>query len=193
LVRPLVTEDQALFVEQQIERRLDLADLEVAGELGSELPLPAPVEAAVKPRAGGAIAAIPIAAVIGVTMFTLFFTFATEVEGTLQLSGPRTGDHVFTPTSCRSGQLSGFFGVELRAKDTPDVTIRLVRDPVQGDMIAIERGGQAPFVVKPSGCEAMKLDVVRTSTTINDVRNLEGSAIVLCPELRGDLKFAGCH
>lgn len=193
LVRPLVTQEQALFVEQQIERRLALADFEVAGELGSELPLPDPVEAAVKPGAGGTIAAIPIAAVIGVLVFSFFFVFNTEVEGTLQLTGPRTGDQAFTPTACRSGQLSGFLGVELRADGTPDVAIRLVRDPVQGDIVAIERGGQAPFVVKPSDCESMKLDIVRTSTSINDVRNIEGSASLVCPELRGDLKFAGCH
>jgi hypothetical protein len=193
LVRPLVTQEQALFVEQQIERRLALTDVEVAGELGSELPLPDAIEAAVKPTAGGAIAALPIAAAAGMLLFAFFFAFATEIEGTLQLSGPRTGDQVFTPTSCSSGQLSGFFGVELRAEDAPDVAIRLVRDPVQGDVIAIERAGQATFVVMPAECESMRLDIVRTNNSINDVWNVEGSASLDCPGLRGELKFAGCH
>jgi hypothetical protein len=193
LVRPVVSEEQALFVEQQIERRLGLTDVEVAGELGSVLALPDPIEAAVKPATGGALVLLPVLAIPAILMFVFFGVLGTELEGTLQLSGARLGDASFAPSSCRSGQLSGFSGVELGAEGNPGLTVRLIKDPVQGDLVAIQRSGQAPVVVKASDCESMRLEVVRTSTNINDVWNVEGSASFACAELRGELKFAGCH
>jgi hypothetical protein len=72
LVRPVVSEEQALFVEQQIEQRLGLTDVEVAGELGSALPLPAPVEAAVKPGTGGALVLLPVLAIPAILMLVFF-------------------------------------------------------------------------------------------------------------------------
>jgi hypothetical protein len=193
LVRPLVSEEQALFVEQQIERHLGLNDMEVAGELGSALPLPAPIEAAVKPMAGGALAILPMVVVPVVLMFVFSNVFKTELEGTLRFSGARLGDVSLTPTSCRSGQLSGFFGVELSAEGSPSLKVRLIKDPVQGDLVAIERSGQAPMVVRSTDCESMRLEVVRTSTNINEVWNVEGRASIVCTELRGELRFNGCH
>jgi hypothetical protein len=104
-----------------------------------------------------------------------------------------SGEAKFTPSSCDSGQLSGFFGVQLGADESPGLTVRLIKDPVQGDLVAIQRSGQAPLLVKPSDCESMRIEINRTSTSINDVWNVEGSAAFACAELRGELKFAGCH
>jgi hypothetical protein len=193
LVRPVVSEEQALFVEQQIERRLGLTDVQVAGELDSALPIPNPIEAAMRPATGGALALLPVVAIGAIVLFVFFGVFGTELEGSLRLSGARTGEASFTPTSCRSGQLAGFFGVELDAEGSPGLTVRLVKDPVQGDLVAIQRSGQSPVVLRPADCESMRLEVVRTSTNINDVWNVEGSASLACTELRGDLVFSGCH
>lgn len=193
LVRPVVSEEQALFVEQQIERRLGLVDVEVAGELGSSLPLPDPVEAAVKPGAGGAIAVVPALAMIVVVAAVVFGALGTELEGTLRFSGTRTGDVTFTPTSCDSGQLAGFAGVELGADGNPGLVVRLVEDPVQGDLVAVQRAGQTPVVLKMSDCDSMRIEVSRTSTRINGVWSLQGSASFACKELVGELRFSGCH
>ena len=193
LVRPVASEEQALFVEQQIERRLGLTDVHIAGELGSSLPMPDPIAAAVKPGMGGALALLPIVTIGAVLAFVFLGVLGTELEGSLKLSGERTGEVSFTPTSCRSGQLSGFFGVELDAESSPGLTVRLVKDPVQGDLVAIQRAGQAPVVIKPADCDSIRIDVTRTSTNINDVWNVEGSASLACKELRGELVFSGCH
>jgi hypothetical protein len=193
LVRPVVSEEQALFVEQQIERRLGLVDVEVAGELGSALPLPAPVEAAVKPGAGGALAIIPALGTVVIVVVLVFGALATELEGTLRFSGARVGDVTFTPTSCDSGQLAGFSGVELGADGSPGLVVRLVEDPVQGDLVAIQRDGQTPVVLKTADCKEMRIDVTRTNTKVNGVWSLEGSASFTCAELFGQLRFSGCH
>ena len=132
-------------------------------------------------------------AVVGAAVFALVFVFSSEVEGTLRLSDGSAPAVEFTPTRCRSGQLSGFFGVELYAEDVPDVIVRLMRDPLQGDLVSVERGGRAPLVLKASDCESLTLELVRTSTTINDVRNVEGAATLACSAARGELKFSGCH
>jgi hypothetical protein len=202
LVRPLVTADQALFVEQQLERVLGLADYPVVGEIDHPTPIPV---AGAPLAAGGAYAAVlgPVIA-IGAVGLALFMT-RTEVSGSLS-AGEDLGGWEFTPDDCGSGQLQGFFGVELTAKDAPGVRIRFAHDAVRGNLAIVEHVGPRPGKVVPNGlatsqrttiasdgCRKFELTVARTNTSINDVRVVEGTANLDCDALSGSVTFAGCH
>lgn len=189
LVRPLVSAEQALFVEQQLEHRLGIVDFEVTGALDSEKRFPTDVPA----RGGvGALALLPIV-FVGVALFAFYKISSNEVGGSFTASGPRLGTFTFAPDDCTSGQKRGFFGVELSSSDSPDTLVRAVRDPVRGTLIAIERAGSKPIVLTPEECRSLHVRVDQTSTNINDVWVVEGSATVDCTELRGELTFEGCH
>jgi len=189
LVRPLVSEEQALFVEQQLERRLGIVDVAVTGALESEKRFPTDVPAR---RGVGALALLPIV-FVGVALFAFYKITSSEVGGSFTASGPRLGTFSFAPDDCSSGQKRGFFGVELTSSDSPDTLVRAVRDPVRGTLIAVERAGSKPIVLTPEECRSLHVRVDQTSTNINDVWVVEGSATVDCAELRGEITFEGCH
>jgi hypothetical protein len=192
LVRPLVSDEQALFVEQQLEHRLGIVDFEVAGELASGRRLPAEVPAAVSRGSAGALAALPFV-IIGTTLVAFFVMTSSDVDGTFEASGPRLGSFTFAPDHCTSGQTRGFFGVELTSRESENTVVRAVRDPVRGALIAIERPDAKPIVLSPEECRSLEVRIDKTSTSINDVWAVEGRAAVDCAELRGEVTFEGCH
>jgi hypothetical protein len=119
---------------------------------------------------------------------------STEVSGTLTSRGS-LGAWTYTPDDCSSGERSGFSGVELTSEAEPGRVLRLVRDPVRGNLLIVEtRGASLPdAVVDPKGCTRFDLDVDRTSTSINDIVVVEGHATFDCAEVTGKVTFAGCH
>lgn len=189
LVRPVINEEQALYIEQAIEQHLGIVDVPVDAELdAANLPPgePAPVSAG----AGGAIASVPLL-MMALAVVIMSFVTASELEGSFTLRGA-LGDGTFTPTSCRSGQLQGFNGVELTAKGSP-LVVRVMRDPTRGTLIALEQGGQQPAVIAPQTCKTLQVSVQRTSTNVNDVWGVRGSAVADCPDLQGTVTFDGCY
>lgn len=192
LVVPLVTAEQALFVEQQLERALGLVDFEVSGELGADDVPQAPGSS---PRAGrgGALLAIliPLFAIGVVAMFVA--VSSSTLEGSLTAGGA-LGSWVITPDGCTSGQRAGFFGVELTSSADPAHRIRLSRDPVRGNLAIIEDPSQPrPAVIDIDACRRFDLTVTQTDTSINEVWVIEGSARLDCELLSGTVTFAGCH
>ncbi len=188
LVRPVVSEEQAIFVEQRLEQRLGLVDFEVPGELGVLTSVPAPVSTG----AGGALVALPLLIVpAGFLIFAA--ASASSVEGTLEGSGERIGAMTFAADDCSSGETRGFFGVELRSSTSPGTVIRPMRDPVRGVLIAVDRGGDSPVVLTPQDCTTLNVHVERTNTNINDVWGVRGHAHAECDELRGRVTFDGCY
>jgi hypothetical protein len=191
LVRPLVTADQAVFVEQQLERVMELVDYEVVGEVAFPAGVPVPGG---KAASGGSAAAVlaPIIAV-GAVAF-VFFTMRTEVSGTLSASGP-LGTWEFAADDCRSGQLDGFFGVSLTAKNGGGRRILLASDAVRGNLAIVMQASATPArtVIEGATCRRFDLTVTRTSTTINDVRVLDGNVTLVCDGLSGTVTFEGCH
>lgn len=192
LVAPLVTAEQALFVEQQLERVLGLVDFDVPGELGASYPA-AVAGPGAKTAVGGValIGLIPL--LIGGVVGLFLFVSASTLEGTLTASG-ELGSWVFTPDDCSSGQRAGFSGVELSSSAHPSHRIRLMRDPVRGNLVIIDDSSQSrPIVIDTDACRRFDLSIRQTNTSINDVWVMEGSAGLDCDQLSGHVTFDGCH
>lgn len=109
-----------------------------------------------------------------------------EADSGLRLSS-QTRDH------CASGQLAGLFGVALTSEASPGLVVRAMRDPTRGTLIAVERGGHKPVVITPESCTSSQVNVSRTSTVVNDVWAVKGSASADCPGLNAAVTFDGCH
>lgn len=189
LVAPLITAEQALFVEQQLERILGLADFRVEGELndpGVDLAGKAPAGAA-----SGAAVAFLVPAFIAAILALFFFMARTEVSGRLQAKGA-LGSWAFTPDDCSSGQREGFGGVVLSSKHDSR-QVRVVRDPVRGNLVVVATPGQPNQVLAGEGCSRFQATANRTNTSINDIWVVEGSLSIDCAELSGSVKYDGCH
>jgi hypothetical protein len=96
------------------------------------------------------------------------------------------------PTSCRSGAVFGFRGVELTGKS--GVRLRL----------AATETGEANLVVIPAGAavghelgHCGSFELADQNSTINDVKNVKGKATLDCTTegttVKGRVSFANCH
>jgi hypothetical protein len=192
LVFPLVAAEQALFIEQQVERALGLADVAVAGELGNE------VEAAViagksPPGAKSGITLSLGIPILIVSMLALFFVMTNvEVSGRLQANGA-LGSWAFEPDDCNSGQREGFGGVILISSKQSERVVRVVKDPVRGSLVVVAGPGDTNHVLASDACSRFDVNVVRTSTNINDIWAMDGTMTIECAVLSGSVKFEGCH
>ncbi|MBM4363180.1 MAG: hypothetical protein FJ104_10905 [Deltaproteobacteria bacterium] len=191
LVAPLITADQALFVEQTLEQALGLADFAVEGELGQA---PPPDVDGKQPTGAGAAAALALLIPLGIAGAVAFMVsaFTPEVSGRLQATGA-LGAWVFEPNDCDSGQLEGFGGVTLKSSRAKGRVVRLVKDPVRGSLVVIASPGAPNHVISAETCPGLELDVQRGSTNINDVWTQDGNVSLRCPELSGSVTFEGCH
>jgi hypothetical protein len=112
---------------------------------------------------------------------------SNKIDAKLDLDG-----QPFQAASCRSGQASGFAGVDLVASDGRK--LRLVADP---------SGKAAVFVFAAGGAVGADLGLCglfsleRQSSTINQITNVKGSATLDCAtdghKLTGSVKFENCH
>jgi hypothetical protein len=185
LVRPLITLEQAEYVRDALRRAWALPQGEVLPEVEDA------AQAAVRSGGGGGLAALPVV-LIALSLAAFFFMTSSDVEGSVTMGeGPERV--IFTPTDCRSGVPRGFFGVELMSDEVPGTIVRVVRDPVRGSMLAVERGGGTPRVFGSDACTNLNLNVEQTSTNVNDVWVLRGSARATCEGLEMDVRFDGCH
>lgn len=192
LVAPLISAEQALFIEQQLEHALGIVDFEVPGELVSALP--AKVAAASRPTTGGqaalgAVFMMPLVLGGGIAAL-VFYLIRTEVAGQLSARFDASSFE-FVPEDCRSGEPYGFVGVDLT--NTRGQVVRLMNDPVRGTIVLLQAPSNQARPVSLSGCEQVDVHIVRTNTTINDVRVFDGRARLTCPDLTANLTFEGCH
>jgi hypothetical protein len=100
---------------------------------------------------------------------------------------------VFEPDDCSSGQREGFGGVVLTASAQPGRLVRVVRDPVRGNLVVVVSQGQPNHVLSDRECTRFEVNAERTSTNINDVWVVDGSLTIECSELTGSATFEGCH
>jgi hypothetical protein len=190
LVAPLVTAEQAMFVEQTLERVLGLVDFAVEGELGSEA-ISVDGKQPVAARAGAGLALlIPVfvASMVGLFMFVA----SSEVSGKLQASDA-LGTWTFEPDDCNSGQLEGFGGVILKSSKDSGRVVRVIKDPVRGSLVVVAAAGKPNHVISPETCPRLVVNVRRGNTNINDVWTQDGNVSLECKELSGSISFAGCH
>lgn len=192
LVWPFTSAEQAIFVEQQIERVLGLVDFAVPGELGADYPAAVAGSGAKAASGGAALAVMGPLMVVGGIAFFLSVSSST-LEGSVTAGGA-LGTWSFTPDDCSSGQRQGFFGVQLSASTDPARRIRVVRDAVRGDAVVVEEPSQRRrTVIDSSQCRRFDVQVGQTNTSINDVWVMEGRAILECDLLSGSVSFSGCH
>ena len=108
-----------------------------------------------------------------------------ELSSTLQIDG-----EAFTPTSCRSGQLNNFMGVDLI--DDSGKTLRLVQSPANKPAAILMEGGATTELG-----ECGQFTVQRQNSSVNDVHNVEGSGTLECKaeghEITGNFTFKNCH
>jgi len=190
LVAPLITAEQALFVEQTLERALGLADFAVEGELGA-----AAVNFDGKQPAGarsGAVLAVVLPLFIAAVVGLFLLMSSTEVSGRLQAAGA-LGTWTIAPDDCDSGQLEGFAGVVLKSSKDRGHVVRVVRDPVRGNLVVVVSPGKPNHVISSETCPGLVVNVRRGNTNINDVWTQDGNVKLECPELRGAVTFEGCH
>ena len=108
-----------------------------------------------------------------------------ELSGDLKIDGK-----AFTPSSCRSGQVNGFAGVDLT--DEGGRTLRIVQTPTtQPQAILLE----SQQVVDLGQCGSMALE--RQNSVVNDITNVMGSATLKCDAagrtVEGTITFKNCH
>lgn len=181
VVRPLATLAQAAFVRDVLASALGVeargTELEHAADDGL--------------GASAVLAAlVPLAVVGGVLLFGAAIT--SSAEGSLQITTDEVST-TFVPDGCRAGSVRGFNGAELTSSEAPGVVVRVIRDPLRGSLIAVERAGGAPDVFDGERCTRLDIHVQQSDTNINDVWAMEGSADVACEGLQGRVSFSTCH
>lgn len=190
LVAPLVSAEQALFIEQQLEQALGIVDFEVPAELSSSLPARVAQASGSQPSkaTAGLAALLPLGLTGGIAAL-IFYSLGTEVTGSLELEGQRP--LAFVPSDCRSGQAYGFFGVDV--VDESGQAVRVISDPVHGPIVMVQRQAGQSERLALTGCRTLDVKIQRTNTTVNDIRVLDGSAHLDCPNVKANLTFTGCH
>ncbi len=109
-----------------------------------------------------------------------------KLEGTLTVNGA-----LFNVSSCRSGQANGFHGVDL--SNESGATIRLVQTPGNVPQVLYFQSEGAP-VTMVGMCG--NLTIRTQNSTINNIRNVEGSAALQCTgpmNILGSMSFQNCH
>ncbi len=153
LLRPLVSPEQALFVEQQLEAALGLTDAPMEGELERGTPAVA--------SKGGALA-LAIVPLVVLPVGLVFWMGTSHVEGAFEGSGEQ-GAWSMAPTRCASGEPYGYFGVDVAPGSDTTTFARLLQDPLQGQVVAIHRPGVAEQRLTAADCDVFDVEVVRTN------------------------------
>jgi hypothetical protein len=139
-----------------------------------------------------------------ILMFAIGGFGGGEVTGALHGSGPLVGDFTLTADACGSGEPDGFLGVYLGASDRSDARLKAFQDPIYGSMVLLQVPGSCEgprckqVILSGESCARFAVRIEKTSTTINDVRVLDGELDLECTLASGDvvsgeLRFEGCH
>ena len=120
-------------------------------------------------------------------LLLLLSACSNELKGNVAVD-----DKAFELSSCRSGAIYGFVGVELVSKE--GAKLRFAQSPTgeaqafyipSGDATGVELGNCGSFQVS------------QQNSTINDVKNVEGKGQVDCTAaghtVKGDFSFSNCH
>jgi len=130
---------------------------------------------------------VPRVLVLMATSVMALGSCSNELKGELSVDG-----ETFALDSCRSGQVYGFAGVEVVSKE--GAKLRLAQAPT-GEAVAFYIPKGQDTGVEIGICGAFKLST--QSSTINDVKNVEGKATLDCSAnghvLKGSFSFSNCH
>lgn len=180
LVSPLMTAEQASFVAAQLRH-----------QLGQGQPKDEPRDLDEGGRIAHGLLAVLIPVIIGGSLLLFSRIASSKVDGQLDSSGG-LGKFSFVPDACTSGQHAGFGGVTLISQQSATV-IRVVNDPVKGQLLVVVRPGEKNHVIDGHECSTFHLKAERTSTSVNEIWLVDGSLEVSCPDLTGRATFEGCR
>ena len=115
------------------------------------------------------------------------FACSNELKGDLSVDGKS-----FALDSCRSGQIYGFVGVEVVSKE--GAKIKIMQTPT-GEAVAYYQAAGAATGVELGKCGTFSVST--QNSTINDVNNVEGQALMECTAgghtIKGNFTFSNCH
>ncbi len=181
LVAPLATVHQARFVEYQL---CHLWGLAASASDAEDQKLE-------KSGAAAGLLALAIPAAIGGTLLFVSELTTAEVSGRLS-GGSGKAALEFVPDACTSGQRDGFSGVTLTQAASTSV-VRVVNDPVKGQLLVVARPGRDNQVLDGQGCQRFELGTKRTDTNVNEIWLVDGRVDIQCAELSGSVSFSSCQ
>jgi hypothetical protein len=125
------------------------------------------------------------ALLLSTTLLVCLSACRAELSSTLQVDG-----NAFMPTSCRSGEINNFMGVDLI--NDAGLTLRLVQSPANRPSLILIDGAN----VTELG-ECGQLTIQQQNSMVNNVTNVEGSGSLDCKtearSVSGTFSFANCH
>lgn len=131
----------------------------------------------------------------------------SSVVGELTFRNPeRETLVVWTPDSCRSGEVEQFYGFDLANSEEPleselsALRVRAVLDPLDGPGLRITGLDGHPregVVLRKSDCRTLDLRLSHTGWRVNDFLDVSGTLDVSCVasgvSLEGSVEVSHCH
>jgi hypothetical protein len=113
---------------------------------------------------------------------------SNKLSGSMEVNGEKVGFN-----SCRNGLVYGFRGVELSASNGMRLRLGLLPTGEAG-VIVMPKGES---VGKELGVECGSLTISDQNSTVNDVKNVQGKAVLDCEgqgyKVKGEASFENCH
>lgn len=128
------------------------------------------------------------------------FGISNEITGTVSSKGGELGDFTLSPSSCQSGEHYGFHGADFFKEGDKRSQLRFILDAVKGPVLNVTLPGTTKALVfTTSDCPSLAGDVQRQNSTVNNIRNVQGSVKFECQHtggkglVKGELTFKNCH
>src|SRR5262249_1572902 len=121
-----------------------------------------------------------------------------DVSGEVRVTDSPLGSWDQTLDACYSGQLQGFFGVDIGRSSDERIFVRLAEDPIDGLAVLLRApSGDEALVVTATTCKGLEASIEPTNTFYNDVRLLDGRLRADCElsdhtEVHVSVDFEGC-
>jgi hypothetical protein len=113
---------------------------------------------------------------------------SNKLGGSVEVNGEK-----LTFSSCRSGAVYGFRGVELSAQN--GMRLRLGVLPTGAAGVIVMPKDEAVGTELRVGCGS--LSISDQNSTVNDVKNVQGKAVLDCEaegwKIKGEVSFENCH
>lgn len=128
------------------------------------------------------------------------FGISNEITGSVTSKGGELGDFTLSPSSCQSGEHYGFHGADFFKEGDKRSQLRFILDAVKGPVLNVTLPGTTKALVFTTGeCPSLAGDVQRQNSTVNNIRNVQGSVKFECKHtggkglVKGELTFKNCH
>jgi hypothetical protein len=113
---------------------------------------------------------------------------SNKLSGSVEVNGEK-----LSFSSCRNGAVHGYRGVELTASNGTRLRIGVLPTGAAG--VIIMPKGQTVGTELGTACGS--LNISDQNSTVNDVKNVEGKAVLDCEgngfKVKGEVSFENCH